>query len=113
MTDKGVDLVDVYLGADKVLTGAGRIAQEARERMETALRKKEHERKLQQLALKRRAIEAQIAALEANLRAEEEEINSSIEQEKLRDRTLTQERRAMAQLRGIGKAGNRRLERKR
>ena len=113
MTDKGVDLVDVYLGTDKALTGAARVAQEAHERMETALRKKEHERKLRQLAHKRRAIEAQIAALEANLRSEEEEIKSSIEQEQLRHQALTQDRRAMAQLRGIGKAGSQRAERKR
>ena len=113
ITDKGVDLVDVYLGADKALTGAARVAQEAHERMETALRKKEHERKLRQLAHKRRTIEAQIAALEANLRSEEEEIKSSIEQEQLRHQTLTQDRRAMAQLRGIGKAGSQQAERKR
>ena len=113
ITDKGVDFVNVYLGTDKALTGAARVAQEAHERMETALRKKEHERKLRQLAHKRRTIEAQIAALEANLRSEEEEIKSSIEQEQLRHQTLTQDRRAMAQLRGIGKAGSQQAERKR
>jgi circadian clock protein KaiC len=113
MTNKGVDLVDVYLDVDKVLTGAARAAQEAHERMETTLRKQEQKRKLRQLALKRRAIDAQIAALEANWRAEEEEFKSSLEQKELRHQALNQDRRALAQLRGIGKAGSQRAERKR
>ena len=36
LTDHGVELVDVYLGAEGILTGSARLSQEARERAESA-----------------------------------------------------------------------------
>jgi circadian clock protein KaiC len=65
LSDTGIDLVDVYLGADQVLTGTARVAQVAQERAAAELRKHDQERKLRQLAIKRAALEAQIAALRA------------------------------------------------
>ena len=40
LSDKGIDLVDVYLGADRVLTGTARVAQEAQERAAAELRRR-------------------------------------------------------------------------
>jgi circadian clock protein KaiC len=74
LSDKGMDLVDVYLGGDRVLTGRARLTQEALWRSAAALRGQDHERKLRQLAAKQKAIEAQIAALQAQAEAETEEV---------------------------------------
>ncbi len=41
VSDSGIDLVDAYLGADRVLTGTARIAQVAREAAAAELRKQE------------------------------------------------------------------------
>ena len=100
MTAKGVDLLDVYVGANAVLTGTARVAQEARERAEAAQRHREHARKQRQLARKRKAIEAQIAALNADVEAEEDEIKSSMAEETSQQKAAAAERRQMVHLRG-------------
>ena len=100
LSDNGIDLVDVYLGDDRVLTGSARVAQEAQERAATTLRGEDHQRKLRQLASKRKAIEAQIAALQAEAEAETEEVHFAIAQETLQVKTTHQNTDAMAQRRG-------------
>jgi len=105
LSDAGIALVDVYLGADRVLTGTARVAQAAHERSATELRREDHERKLRQLAARRKAIEAQIAALQAEGEAEEAEVKFAIAQETLQKETTQQNSAAMAQLRGGSKGG--------
>jgi circadian clock protein KaiC len=100
LSDKGIDLVDVYLGGDRVLTGSARIAREAQERATATLRGQDHERKLRQLASKRKAIEAQIAALQAEAEAETEEVHFVIAQETLQEKATHLNADAMAQQRG-------------
>jgi circadian clock protein KaiC len=65
MTDHGIELVDVYLGADRVLTGTARVAQAESERVASELRKLGYEKRQAEMEVKRKAIEAQIAALHA------------------------------------------------
>jgi circadian clock protein KaiC len=113
LSDAGIDLVDVYLGADRVLTGTARVAQETQERAAAELRVQDHARKLRQLAAKRKALEAQIAALQAESEAEEAEVNFAIAQETLQTRTTQQNTDAMAHLRGGVKGGNSRTKGKR
>ncbi len=100
LSDKGIDLVDVYLGGDRVLTGSARIAREAQERAAATLREQDHERKLRQLESKRKAIEAQIAALQAEAEAETEEVHFVIAQETLQEKATHLDAYAMAQQRG-------------
>ncbi len=111
--DHGIDLVDVYLGADRVLTGTARVAQEERERAAAALRRKDHQRKLGQLANKQRAIDAQIAALRAEAAAEAAEVAFAIAQETLQERTTQQNTDVMAQMRSAGGTGSSRKKGKR
>ena len=87
LSDAGIDLVDVYLGGDRVLTGSARLAQEARERAAATLRGQDHQLKLRQLASKRKAIETQIAALQAEAEAETAEVHFAIAQETLQEKT--------------------------
>ena len=113
LSDRGIDLVDVYLGADRVLTGTARIAQEVHERAAAELRRQDHELKLRQLASKRKAIEAQIAALQTEADAEAAAVNFAIAQETLQESITQKNTEVMAQLRGGVKTGNRRTKGKR
>jgi circadian clock protein KaiC len=99
LDDNGIDLVDAYLGANCVLTGTARMAQETLELGAAKLRRQDHERKLHQLASKQKAIEAQIAALQAEAEAEAAEVNFAIAQETLQEQASQQNSKAMAQLR--------------
>jgi circadian clock protein KaiC len=100
LSDKGIDLVDVYLGGDRVLTGSARVARESQERAAATLSVQDHQRKLRQLASKRKAIEAQIAALRAEAEAETEEVHFVIAQETLQEKTAHLNADAMAKQRG-------------
>jgi len=100
LSDKGIDLVDVYLGGDRMLTGSARIAQEAQERAAATLREEDHQRKLRQRGSKQKMIEAQIAALQAEAEAETEEVHFAIVQESLQEKITHQNSDAMAQRRG-------------
>ena len=99
--DNGIDLVDVYLGGERLLTGSARIAQEARERLAATLRDQDHRRKLRQLASRRKAIEAQIAALRAEAEAETAEVDSAMTRESLQVTAVRQDHAAMSQQRGV------------
>ena len=73
LTDRGVELQDVYLGAEGVLTGSARQAQEAREKAVAMLRQQEVEGKQRERERRREALEARIVALQKEFEAEEEE----------------------------------------
>ena len=100
LSDKGIDLVDVYLGGDRMLTGSARVAQEAQERAAVTLLGQDHQRKLRHLASKQKAIEAQIAALQAEAEAESDEVHFAIAQQTLKETTSHRDTDAMSQQRG-------------
>ena len=105
LSDHGIDLVDVYLGGNRLLTGSARVAQEAQERAAATLRAEDHQRKLRQLDGKRKAIAAQIAALQAEAEAESEEVHFAIAQESLQEKAGRQNTDAMAHQRGRASGG--------
>jgi circadian clock protein KaiC len=114
ITDRGIDLVDTYLGPTGVLTGAARVGQVARERSE-ALRL-QHEVASRQNALlrKRASIERQIASLRAEEETEEEEFRRFDAQARERESARTLERTEMGRARHVdnnGLAGARRKSR--
>jgi len=113
LSDAGIALVDVYLGADRVLTGSARVARAAHERSAAELRREDDERKLRQLASRRKMIAAQIAALHVESEAEEAEVKFAIARESLQEKTTWQHSADMAQLRGGGKASDGPKKRKR
>lgn len=100
ITKKGINLVDVYLGAEGVLTGSARAAQEAKEKAALLIRKQEIETKRRNIQRKRKALEAQIASLRAEFSAEEEELEKILSQEQLKENTIATGREAMGKLRG-------------
>lgn len=96
LTNKGVDLIDVYLGAGAVFTGSARAAQEAHERAEAVLQRVEIQRKKRQLEQKLRVMEAQIAALHSQYESEENELRITLEQLKLKEKVVQEDRDTMS-----------------
>lgn len=113
MSDAGIDLVDVYVGTDRVLTGTARLAQETHERVTAEMHRQAHEHKLHQLVSNRKAVEAQIAALQAEAESKAAELDFAIAQETLQEQTAQQNTDAMTQLRGGVKTGSGRTKGKR
>lgn len=95
LTDNGAILEDVYVGPGGVLTGAGRVAQESRERAEALQRYHEVERKQREIERKKAVIEEQIAVLRTGFEAEKDDLEWAI----ARERLLAEETRAMARSR--------------
>jgi circadian clock protein KaiC len=100
ITPEGIQLEDVYIGPEGVLTGSMRAAQEAREAAEARLRDEEIQRKQRELERRRMALEAQIAALRGEIKAAEDEAAVIAAQDKVREATVTAERGAAAKRRG-------------
>lgn len=96
LTNHGVELRDVYVGASGVLTGSARIAQEALENAEVLTRKQDIERKKREIERKRKALEAQITTLHTNFELEESEAFKQIETEQEMIKRLEEDKMEMA-----------------
>jgi circadian clock protein KaiC len=108
-THHGIELKDVYIGSEGVLTGSARAAQEAREKAAAELRRETTERKRREIESKRRALEAQILALRAQFEKEAEEMNKEITLDTTREQVLENEKVRMTRLRmGSGPAKGKR-----
>jgi len=84
LTDHGVELREVYLGETGLLTGSGRVNQEAKDASAVILALQEIEKKQHLLQRKRMMLDAQIAALQLDLETDEQESQQLIAQEKLK-----------------------------
>jgi circadian clock protein KaiC len=96
LTDHGIDLQDVYLGPEGVLTGSARQSQENRERASALARQEEIAAKQREQERKREAFEARLIALRKEFEAKEEETNRLIAREQARDSEFQYERDRMA-----------------
>jgi len=99
LTDNGLQLLDVYLGPEGVLTGSARLSQEGREKAAGTSRRQELESSRQELERKRRIFEARMVMLRAEFEAEEEGIKQTISESKLLDEKLLQDRGLMGRSR--------------
>jgi circadian clock protein KaiC len=81
MTDRGIHLLEPYLGEDGALTGSARRAAEAKNRREEAYRASNTRRLQEKVEQRRRRTEAQIEALQADLRADEIELQGLVAEE--------------------------------
>jgi circadian clock protein KaiC len=105
LTDRGIVFNDVYLGAEGMLTGSARIAQELREKSAVRDRSRELERRRRELARRRSELEAEI---EEKKRAFERELRESgiqVEEEASRNLGLVGARESMARSRGAASTG--------
>lgn len=103
LTDHGVDLLDVYVGPEGVLTGSSRMSLEARERATVLAASQEAERKERERQRKREALEAKIVALRKEFESEESESTLLASEESNRRQQLEDDRGAMAASRSADK----------
>ena len=99
ITDNGVQLADVYLGPEGVLTGSARLSQEAREKAADKARGQEAERHKRELERKRQVFEARMTTLRAEFEMEQEKIQQSISEAELIQESLLQDRGLMVRSR--------------
>ena len=99
LTDHGIQLLDVYVGPEGVLTGSARLSQEAKNNEEQFLRQQEIERKQFGLKLKRAAMEAQIVVLQSEFKEEESETLKNIELSKAKAERFMLDQNKMAKSR--------------
>ena len=102
LSNDGIHLTEPYLGPQGVLTGAARMAQEAREREAERDQMEQAEQRKRQIARKRDALERQIVEMRAALEAEQDEISKLIEHQDVRNASVASDRAAMAKKRGGG-----------
>ena len=95
ISDRGIDLVDTYLGPTGVMTGAARVAEVSRERAEALGFQHEVASRKNALLRKRSALEREVAALRAEQELEEEEFQRFDAQAGARERARAQGRREM------------------
>jgi circadian clock protein KaiC len=78
ITDEGLNLVDVYLSPEGVLTGSAREAQQLQEATGTAMREYAVSRKDREIERKRAVLESKIAGLNQEFESVQDELNSPL-----------------------------------
>jgi circadian clock protein KaiC len=106
ISDTGLNLVDVYLGPDGVLTGSAREAEQLREHTGEALRDFALNRKDREILRKRKVLEAKISSMQTEFESVEEELNKIYLEEELRKEIMDRNRQEILQLRREAEAGN-------
>jgi circadian clock protein KaiC len=106
ITDEGLDLVDVYLGADGVLTGSAREAQQLMEVAGEALRTHAVGRKDVEIQRKRKVLEAKVSSLQEEFESLQDELNKSYIEEDLRKQVMEKNRKQMTDKRLSKNADN-------
>jgi circadian clock protein KaiC len=96
LTDRGIELTDVYVGPDNVLFGSSRLAQASREEAAALLRRQEIEARQRERERKRETLEARIAAMRKEFAAEEEEAERLVGEAIDRQEAIRQDRERMA-----------------
>lgn len=100
LSEKGINLLDVYTGNAGVLFGTARLAQHAKEDTEKARQTEELDRKKRELKRKRRVMENEIAILKDKFAREAEENGIQIRQDVAREKALVGAKDTMATVRG-------------
>jgi circadian clock protein KaiC len=99
LTNDGLELLDVYLGPEGVLTGSARVSQEGREKAAGTSRRQLLEGRGRELDRKREIFEARMTMLRAEFQAEEDVIQQSISESKLLANELLEDRGQMVRSR--------------
>ena len=99
ITDKGIDLVNVYVGAGTVYTGVARVVQELKEHAEAIARAQESERLKKELDRNRRIMEAKIMELRAEFDSKEEGLKNEILLREAKEKVVAADRGIIAKAR--------------
>ncbi len=101
LTSKGIDLKDVYIGPEGVLTGSARQAQEAHEEAERKLRTEEANRLRLEVDRKKRLFDLKVEMMRNEYVTEEEALKKLIGELEAREKALTEDRRKMGVIRKV------------
>ncbi|KAA5534788.1 KaiC family protein [Taibaiella lutea] len=99
ITDHGLELIDVYLGPDGILTGSAREAQILQEETGEVLHTNALGRKDRELLRRRKVLEAKIDSLRFEFESAEEELNKVYIEEELKKEFMEQTRQKMTDIR--------------
>jgi circadian clock protein KaiC len=99
ISERGVDLVDAYIGPSGVLTGSARAAQTSLEKASALASQQEAGRRKRELERTRAALERQISGLRSEHEASADELRQIDEQVGTQTRLLTIERNELGRLR--------------
>ncbi|GAC1660564.1 MAG: circadian clock protein KaiC [Candidatus Acidiferrum sp.] len=106
MSKRGIRLIPTYVGAEGVLTGSSRVAQQVKEKSAARSLQEELQRAKQQIGRKRLALEAQIAALQAEVAAVEQESHFMAKEAQSKEKEMAFERGLLAKSRGAKSSNN-------
>jgi len=99
ISDRGIDLVDAYIGASGVLTGSARAAQNSLEKAALLAGQQEAAQLKREVERKRTALERQISGLRADYETEALELRRIAEQVGTQTRLLSTQRTELGRLR--------------
>lgn len=99
LTDRGIELIDAYVGSEGVLMGSARAAQQARENAAIQDRAQARQRKERELQRKQELYEAQLIALRGQYETERDAIIRDLEEDQTRESSVATQRMEMARLR--------------
>jgi circadian clock protein KaiC len=88
LSEKGIQLLDLYKGTEGVFFGSARMAQQSREAADRIRKNEEIERKQRELDTRRKVMENEIALLKAKFAREEDEMRTVIGQEVYREKAI-------------------------
>jgi circadian clock protein KaiC len=88
LSEKGIQLLDLYKGTEGVFFGSARMAQQSREAADRIRKNEEIERKQRELDTRRKVMENEIALLKAKFAREEDEMRTVIGQEVYREKVI-------------------------
>ncbi len=97
ITDEGLDLMDVYLGDEGVLTGSARERMQLMEATGEVLRSYAVERKDLAIKRKRSVVDAKIASLQEDFESVRDELNKTYIEEDLRKQVMEKNSKQMAE----------------
>ncbi|GAB3638219.1 circadian clock protein KaiC [Hymenobacter arcticus] len=96
VTDHGVQLLDVVIGPEGIITGAGRLTQRIQEEAQRVVQQHETDRRDRELERKRRMLEATIANLRTEFETVEDELRRVSHEEQTRGTALREGRTALS-----------------
>jgi circadian clock protein KaiC len=103
ITDNGLDLVDVYLGAEGVLIGSSRAAQQLLEKAGEAIRTHSVTRTDREIERKSAVLQSRISALQEEFESVQEELRRTEVEEALRKEIMEKNREEITRKRHNGK----------
>jgi circadian clock protein KaiC len=109
ITDQGIELADVYVGPQHVLTGSARAAQEADERLKSTARLQDLEQRKLNLERRRMSVEAQAAIMWREFEAEADVVDRLLRQGSTAGEERAEQRVEQGKLRSADAVGLRGL----